>query len=137
VCSNWNWDLDDVLASTGVAPLIDVAVTSARVGCRKPHGAIYQSILTPLGVAASEVIFVGDSWGPDVLGPLDAGMRAVHVWRSEGADEPPALPRGALRVSDLHRLLDSDILDVDVPDGDVPDVDIPATDIPAGGPYDF
>ncbi len=86
VCSNWNWDLDDVLQSTGVAPLIDHAVTSARVGYRKPHRAMYESILTALHVTAPEAIFVGDSWTPDVLGPIDAGMRSVHVDRTPGEE---------------------------------------------------
>jgi putative hydrolase of the HAD superfamily len=113
VCSNWNWDLDDVLLSTGVAPLIDVAVTSARVGYRKPHRAMYESILSALGVTAPEVIFVGDSWEPDVLGPIDAGMRSVHIDRTqrEMAVQLPPLVAGAVRVSDLRRLLDSGVLD--------------------------
>jgi putative hydrolase of the HAD superfamily len=70
VCSNWGWDLDAALQATGVAPLIDVAVTSARAGYRKPHAAIYESILTALGVPAPDALFVGDSWRPDVLGPI-------------------------------------------------------------------
>jgi putative hydrolase of the HAD superfamily len=107
VCSNWNWDLDDVLESTGVAPLIDVAVTSARVGYRKPHGAMYESILAALNVTAPEAIFVGDSWAPDVLGPIDAGMRSVHVWRSTATDGPPALVPGASRITDLRPLLEA------------------------------
>jgi putative hydrolase of the HAD superfamily len=118
VCSNWNWDLDDVLQKTGVAPLIDVAVTSARVGYRKPHVAMYESILAALGVAAPEAVFVGDSWEPDVLGPIDAGMRSVHVWRSTGTEEPPALTPGAIRVGDLGRLLRAGFLDGAVPEGD-------------------
>ena len=113
VCSNWNWDLDDVLRSTGVAPLIDRAVTSARVGYRKPHRAMYECILAVLRVTAAEAIFVGDSWQPDVLGPIDAGMRSVHVDRTPGgmAGSLPALVAGAIRVSDLRRLLDAGILD--------------------------
>jgi putative hydrolase of the HAD superfamily len=106
VCSNWNWDLDDVLESTGLAPLIDAAVTSARAGYRKPHGAIYQSVLAALGVTAAEALFVGDSWNPDVLGPIDAGMRSVHVWRSTGIGEPPTLVAGSCRVADLRPLLE-------------------------------
>jgi putative hydrolase of the HAD superfamily len=112
VCSNWNWDLVDVLESTGVAPLVDVAVTSARAGYRKPHAAIYQSVLATLGVTAPEALFVGDSWEPDVLGPIDAGMRSVHVWRSKGTDEPPPLVPGASRMTDLRPLLEGALLDV-------------------------
>jgi putative hydrolase of the HAD superfamily len=113
VCSNWNWDLDDVLHSTGVAPLIDVAVTSARVGYRKPHAAIYESILGALGVTASEALFVGDSWHPDVLGPIEAGMRSVHVDRTqgEGTGRLPPLVAGATRINDLGCLLQPGILE--------------------------
>lgn len=111
VCSNWNWDLDVVLEATAVAPLIDAAVTSARVGYRKPHAAIYDSILTALDVTAPEALFVGDSWKPDVLGPIEVGLRTVHVWRGEGTDGLPALVPGASRVDDLRRLLDEGFLD--------------------------
>ena len=30
-----------------------------------------------------DVVFVGDSWEPDVRGPRRMGMTAVHVWREE------------------------------------------------------
>jgi putative hydrolase of the HAD superfamily len=60
VCSNWGWDLSGVLEATEVAPLVDVAVTSARVGFRKPHPGIYASILGTIGVDAAEAVFVGD-----------------------------------------------------------------------------
>ena len=113
VCSNWGWDLDDVLQSTGLAPLIDHAVTSARVGYRKPHAAMYESILTALAVTAPEALFVGDSWRPDVLGPIDAGMRSVHIERREdgnGVESLPPLVAGPTRVSDLRRLLHAGIL---------------------------
>ena len=103
VCSNWGWDLDVALASTGVAPLVDVPVTSARAGCRKPHPAIYESVLAALAVEASETIFVGDSWEPDVLGPIRAGMTSVHVWRDQ-TRPAPELVSGAYRVSGLDQL---------------------------------
>jgi putative hydrolase of the HAD superfamily len=111
VCSNWNWDLDVVLESTGLAPLIDVAVTSARIGYRKPHAAIYAAVLALMDVPPSEAVFVGDSWKPDVLGPLSAGMRTVHVWRGGGIEEPPALVPGACRVDDLRTLLGTGFLE--------------------------
>lgn len=111
VCSNWGWDLDAALQATGMAPLIDVAVTSARAGFRKPHAAIYGSILKALGVEARDAIFVGDSWKPDVLGPISAGMRSVHVDRSEGTGSAPELVAGASRIGDLRGLLNGRILE--------------------------
>jgi putative hydrolase of the HAD superfamily len=103
VCSNWGWDLDVALASTGVAPFVDVPITSARAGWRKPHPAIYESVLAALAVEASETIFVGDSWEPDVLGPIRAGMTSVHVCRDR-TRTVPELVSGAYRVGDLGQL---------------------------------
>jgi len=39
----------------------DVVVDSSEVGMRKPDPAIYEFVLTQLGVAASEVVFVDDT----------------------------------------------------------------------------
>jgi putative hydrolase of the HAD superfamily len=108
VCSNWGWDLDVALASTGVAPLVDVPVTSARAGFRKPHPAIYESILAELDVVPGETVFVGDSWEPDVLGPVGMGMTSVHVCRDQARSWPQLVP-GSHRVSGLHQLLELDL----------------------------
>ena len=63
-----------------------------------------------LGVEAAEVVFVGDSWEPDVRGPRRVGMTAVHIWREEErrGQGPPALEPGqtAHRVSDLTGVVD-------------------------------
>jgi putative hydrolase of the HAD superfamily len=103
VCSNWGWDLDVALESTGVAPFVDVPVTSARAGCRKPHPAIYEIMVSALDVAPSQTVFVGDSWEPDVLGPIRAGMASVHVCRDPTRSQPE-LVSGAQRVSSLGQL---------------------------------
>ena len=109
VCSNWDWDLDLALARSELDDLVDVAVTSARVGVRKPHPRIYQHTLERCGVAADRVLFVGDSWGPDVEGPLAAGLRPVHVWRDgephTTAGSPPPLNGTIRRVGDLRGVL--------------------------------
>jgi putative hydrolase of the HAD superfamily len=111
VCSNWGWDLDLALQATGLAPLIDIAVTSARAGYRKPHAAIYESVLNALGVPAPDAVFVGDSWKPDVLGPISVGMQSVHVDRSQGTGSAPELVFGASRIGDLRGLLNGRILE--------------------------
>jgi len=101
VCSNWHWDLDPYLEEAGLADLIDVAVTSARVGARKPHPLIYERTMSAMDADPETSVFVGDSWMPDVIGPLTAGMRlAVHVARNPAAEQP-ALPDRAARVNDL------------------------------------
>jgi putative hydrolase of the HAD superfamily len=47
---------------------VNGAVTSARAGARKPHPVIFQHASERLGVIFDEVVFVGDSWRPDVEG---------------------------------------------------------------------
>ncbi len=107
VCSNWGWELDAYLEEVGLLHLVDVAVTSARAGSRKPHPGIYERSARSLDVDPRDVVFVGDSWEPDVRGPRRAGMTAVHVWREgerPGLDPPPLQP-GDHRVEDLTGLL--------------------------------
>ena len=104
VCSNWDWDLDRALASTGLAHLVDHQVTSARAGVRKPHPHIYEHTLALCAVAPTDALFVGDSLNCDVEGPLNVGIRAAHVWRGES--DPPPLPVGARRLPDLRGVED-------------------------------
>jgi putative hydrolase of the HAD superfamily len=108
VCSNWGWELNAFLDQVGLLGLVDVGVTSARAGARKPHPDIYRVSLSALEVDPAEVVFVGDSWEPDVRGPQKMGMTAVHVWREEERSgmDPPALQPGDHRVSDLTGVLE-------------------------------
>ncbi|MFD9715731.1 HAD family hydrolase [Streptomyces sp. NPDC059076] len=108
VCSNWYWHLDRSLADVGLSDVIDVSVSSAWAGARKPHPLIYRAVLDRLGLTPEETVFVGDVWRPDVEGPLAAGMRAVHLWRADRAVDgqaPPLVP-GAARISGLAELSD-------------------------------
>jgi putative hydrolase of the HAD superfamily len=107
VCSNWGWDLNASLRQVGLYDLVDVAVTSARAGARKPHPSIYAHTIGTLGVDVGETVFVGDSWAPDVEGPHRAGMTAVHVWRAaERGDQPLGdLAAGMHRIGELAELL--------------------------------
>jgi putative hydrolase of the HAD superfamily len=111
VCSNWDWDLDRHLESTGVAALVDARISSAWVGVRKPHPLIFDAALQAVGAAADEAVFVGDNWVADVEGPLAAGIRPVHIWRHEEhpgdwIPEPPETPDGVSRITDLRALPD-------------------------------
>jgi putative hydrolase of the HAD superfamily len=107
VCSNWGWELDAYLAQVGLLHLVDAAVTSARAGARKPHPGIYAHSARSLEVDPREVVFVGDSWEPDVRGPRRAGMAAVHIWREDErpGQSPPPLEPGDHRVEELTGVL--------------------------------
>ena len=110
VCSNWDWHLDKAMGEVGLTEMFDVVVTSAQAGARKPHPRIFTHTLERCRIDAADALFVGDTWGPDVEGPLAAGMRtAVHVRREDHRHQsgpPPPLPPGAHRVGDLRGVLD-------------------------------
>ena len=111
VCSNWDWDLREAIDESGLTDHFDAVVSSAWVGARKPHPRIYARALAEARVGAAEARFVGDTWGPDVMGPLAAGIPAAYLRRdghwpdgTRPEDEPgvsavPTLP-------DLRGLLD-------------------------------
>ena len=86
-----------------------VCCRSAHAGARKPHPRIFEHTLARCRVDAADTVFVGDSFGPDVEGPLGVGIpTAVHVYRP-GEEPPraaPPLPEGAVRVNDLRGVLD-------------------------------
>jgi putative hydrolase of the HAD superfamily len=110
VCSNWDWDLTEAVDEVGLGALLDVIVSSAWAGARKPHPRIFKQSLAKLGAEASQVLFVGDTWGPDVVGPRAMGMTAVYL-RREGHwpdDTAPAAldAEGVAIAPDLNLVVD-------------------------------
>ncbi|MGE0133539.1 MAG: HAD family hydrolase [Dehalococcoidia bacterium] len=81
IVSNHVWRLPEVVEALGLGPLVDVVVTSARAGYRKPHPAIYRIALEATGCASGAALFVGDSPSHDIEGPRAAGMQAVLIDR--------------------------------------------------------
>ena len=109
ICSNWDWDLGEAVDGVGLTDLVDLQVSSAWAGARKPHPRIFRHTLEKVGVAAADAVFAGDTWGPDVEGPRAVGMTPVYVsreghWPDPGApSEPdPDVPV----IADLRELLD-------------------------------
>ena len=110
ICSNWDWDLDAAIDQAGLREHVDAEVSSARVGCRKPHPGIFHAALEAAGVEAGEAVFCGDSWHADVEGPMAVGIPAVHVWRPgprfAARPAPPEDTAGVPRIPDLTALPD-------------------------------
>jgi putative hydrolase of the HAD superfamily len=97
VLSNHHWDIPETCAALGLVPPLAVVLTSARLGAEKPHPATYAAAIEAAGAAPEEILFVGDSYGCDVAGPLAAGMRTLQV-RVADDRAPDAAPdlRGVL-----------------------------------------
>ena len=108
VCSNWDWDLREAVDESGLTDAVDAQVSSAWVGARKPHSRIFAAALAEAGTNAAETLFVGDTWGPDVDGPLAAGMRPVYLRRDgHWPDVTAPADLGAATVAANLRVLPS------------------------------
>jgi FMN phosphatase YigB (HAD superfamily) len=69
----------DILWRHGIAPSLDAVVVSEAVGLRKPHPVLVQAGLRGLGLAAEEVLFVGDTFREDVVGAQAAGVDVAWI----------------------------------------------------------
>ena len=121
ICSNWDWDLAEAVEEVAMTGRFDVVVSSAWVGARKPHPRIFSDTLAELGSDPQRTLFVGDTWGPDVVGPRAAGMTPVYLerdghWPDPGVPTDPAeRSRHAALIADLRGVLP--LLDAAAPSG--------------------
>lgn len=70
------------IEAMGLSQYIDVVITSADVGWRKPHPAIYAEALRALDIDASRALFVGDNHTADFLGPRSVGIPAIFLGKT-------------------------------------------------------
>ncbi|MGI5151209.1 HAD family hydrolase [Plantactinospora sp. CA-294935] len=84
------------LAAMGLAQYFDAVVTSVELGWRKPHPLIYATALDTLGIDAGSAVFVGDSYGPDFVGPERAGIPAYLIDPDRRAPVPEARRLGSI-----------------------------------------
>src|SRR5829696_5649172 len=79
VVSNWDVSLHDALHDSGLAALVDAAISSAEAGAAKPDPRIFARALALAGGDGGGAMHVGDSLRFDVAGALAAGFDAVLV----------------------------------------------------------
>jgi 2-haloalkanoic acid dehalogenase type II len=90
--SNGNADLE----RCGIADMFDGHVTASAAGAAKPDPRIYAALLKLTGVAASQVLHIGDDPLADVVGATQAGMQAV--WLNRDAREWPTAFASPMRT---------------------------------------
>lgn len=92
-----------ILDRFGLTPFLETIVISEEVGRRKPHPAVFQAALEPLGVEAGEAMFVGDSPADDIVGATRAGLRVVWI-NADDRPLPDGVPAPAASVRSLPAL---------------------------------
>ena len=101
VITNLRADLEPLIRRAGLESLLEFSVTSSQAGIEKPHPPIFQEALRCAGVAAAEVLHVGDQVRSDVAGARSMGMQAALLDRG-GWHEPV---EGCPKISELGELI--------------------------------
>jgi putative hydrolase of the HAD superfamily len=110
ICSNWDWDLEPAVTEAGLRGCVDLLVSSAWAGARKPHPKIFHSTLEQLGIDAHAALFVGDTWAPDVEGPRALGITPVYLERDGHWPDTTAPGLDMVEASQVIRARDLNVL---------------------------
>jgi putative hydrolase of the HAD superfamily len=94
IVSNSEGRLAELLTEVGLDRYFRSVADSGVLAFEKPDPRIFEHAARGLGVAANELVHVGDVWVADIEGALGVGARAI--WVTESA--PEELPSGVLRA---------------------------------------
>jgi putative hydrolase of the HAD superfamily len=89
--SNWDSRLARLVEGLELGPMLDVVVSSADVGLRKPDPRIFELACERVGVDATDCAHVGDHHYADVVGASAVGMLPVLIDR-HGGERPTTDP---------------------------------------------
>lgn len=92
----------DKLRRAGLEALLTEVVISEEVDAEKPDPEIFAVALARVGLAAREVLFVGDDPVRDIAGADTAGL--VTCWVSHGRHFPAELTRPAMTIETVEKL---------------------------------
>lgn len=78
-------------------------IISSEVGMPKPDPGFYRAMMDRSGFESHELFMVGDDWVNDIRGPLEMGIQAIYLDRSQA--EPVAEKDDVTVISSLAELL--------------------------------
>ncbi|WP_040952912.1 HAD family hydrolase [Gorillibacterium massiliense] len=81
VISNFAPTLATILREKEIMNYFDAVIVSTEVGLEKPNPAIFRLALEQTGLAAEDVLYVGDHENNDIWAPAQVGMDAVKISR--------------------------------------------------------
>jgi putative hydrolase of the HAD superfamily len=89
------------LARSRLADCFDTVVISGELGIGKPDVRAFSHVMERLATRAEDTLMIGDSWGRDVCGALEAGMTAIWI---AGGKTPPEEGREVIVVDRIDQL---------------------------------
>lgn len=93
-----------ILSMHGIGDLFAAIVISADLGIRKPMAEIFQKALDLMRSSPGEALFVGDTYGADIVGAKKAGMDAAWIDRGAGS-ELASIAAHDFRLADFKEVL--------------------------------
>jgi len=90
VISNNDGTTQEKCEEVGIKNYFDIIADSTNLGFVKPDSRIFQFVLEKLNISSSEALHIGDLYGSDVLGGLNAGLDVIwlnkrRIQRLDGA----------------------------------------------------
>jgi putative hydrolase of the HAD superfamily len=85
--------MESTYTELGLQPYLNFKVTSAEVGCDKPHPEIFQAALKKAQVKPEEVIYIGDQYDIDIVGARGVGIKALLIDRNDYFPDITDCPR--------------------------------------------
>ena len=79
-------DVQRLVDNAGIRGYLDLVLSSAACGTRKPNPRIFQLALEHWKLTPSEAVMVGDTLGADILGARNAGI--YSIWITRRANKP-------------------------------------------------
>ncbi len=103
IASNFDQRLAAICAAFRPLAAADRLYISSQIGYPKPHPGFYRHVQSELGVAADQILLVGDDPVNDVRAARQAGWQALWLRRETPADRPGTIQR----LTDLADRLES------------------------------
>src|SRR3972149_730511 len=79
VISNNDGKTEEKCEEVGIREYFDIIIDSTNIGLIKPDARIFQFVLEKLKLSNSQAIHIGDLYGSDVMGGLNAGIDVIWL----------------------------------------------------------
>jgi FMN hydrolase / 5-amino-6-(5-phospho-D-ribitylamino)uracil phosphatase len=84
-----------------LAPYVTGHFPSCSTGFAKPDPRAFQAVARRYGTVPARMVHIGDDWACDVLGAMNAGVRAVWISRGRPVPDETVLGHGVTVADDL------------------------------------
>lgn len=75
--------IEELLKIAGISELFEIKIISVNVGWRKPSQNIYNFAKEKTGLNVTEILFIGDDFECDYIGPKKSGMKSILLDRHD------------------------------------------------------